>query len=56
MDNWFALLQAAAVGDREACIAWSLEVGYLTGEENEVRFRLNILQHYKRLLTHLNTS
>ncbi|EPQ56068.1 hypothetical protein GLOTRDRAFT_41127, partial [Gloeophyllum trabeum ATCC 11539] len=36
MDNWLHLLQAAASEDREACIDWSLKLGYLTGEENEV--------------------
>lgn len=36
MDNWLHLLQAAASGDREACIEWSLKLGYLTGEENDV--------------------
>ncbi|PPQ93501.1 hypothetical protein CVT25_005242 [Psilocybe cyanescens] len=36
MDSWLALLQAAAVGDREACIEWSLKVGYLTGQENSL--------------------
>ncbi|KZT65108.1 ABC1-domain-containing protein [Daedalea quercina L-15889] len=36
MDNWMHLLQAAASDDRDACVAWSLELGYLTGEENEV--------------------
>jgi aarF domain-containing kinase len=36
MDNWFNMLQAAASGDRTACIDWSLKLGYLTGEENEV--------------------
>ncbi|TRM64198.1 ABC1 family-domain-containing protein [Schizophyllum amplum] len=36
MDSWLRLLQAAASGDREACIRWSLKVGYLTGEENEL--------------------
>ncbi|KAF9476631.1 ABC1-domain-containing protein [Pholiota conissans] len=35
MDNWFSILQAAALGDRETCIEWSLKVGYLTGEEDE---------------------
>jgi len=35
MDNWFSLLQAAASGDRQACIDWSLKLGYLTGGENE---------------------
>jgi len=37
MDNWLRLLQAAAAGDREACVKWSVKLGYLTGEENEVR-------------------
>lgn len=36
IDNWLRLLQAAASDDRQACIEWSLKVGYLTGEENEV--------------------
>lgn len=31
------LLQAAAADDRDACIKWSLKLGYLTGAENEVR-------------------
>lgn len=44
MDNWFSILQAAALGDREACIASSLRIGYLTGEENEVRSTLLFLQ------------
>ena len=37
MDNWLHLLQAAAADDREACIKWSLKVGYLTGQEDEVK-------------------
>ncbi|THH13313.1 hypothetical protein EW146_g6888 [Bondarzewia mesenterica] len=36
IDNWLRLLQAAASGDRAASIKWSLKLGYLTGEENEV--------------------
>ena len=36
MDKWLSLLQSAASGDREACIEWSLKLGYLTGEENQV--------------------
>lgn len=36
MDNWLRLLRAAASQDRDACIQWSLKLGYLTGEENEV--------------------
>ncbi|KAI6118022.1 ABC1-domain-containing protein [Pisolithus sp. B1] len=35
MDKWLHLLQAAAAEDREACAHWSLELGYLTGQENE---------------------
>lgn len=37
IDDWLRLLQAAAREDRAACIEWSLKLGYLTGEENEVR-------------------
>ena len=36
VNNWFQLLQAAVTDDRDACMAWSLKLGYLTGEENEV--------------------
>lgn len=36
MDNWLHLLQAAVAEDRSACANWSLKLGYLTGEENEV--------------------
>jgi aarF domain-containing kinase len=36
IDNWFGLLDAAVSGDRQACIDWSLKLGYLTGQENEV--------------------
>ncbi|KAL1739828.1 ABC1 family-domain-containing protein [Schizophyllum fasciatum] len=36
MDSWLRLLQAAASGDREACVRWSTQVGYLTGAEEEV--------------------
>ena len=38
IDNWFGLLDAAVSGDRQACIDWSLKLGYLTGQENEVFF------------------
>jgi len=38
IDNWLRLLQAAEAGDREACRERSIKLGYLTGEENEVRF------------------
>ncbi|KAH9887015.1 ABC1-domain-containing protein [Cubamyces lactineus] len=36
IDNWLRLLSAAVAEDRDACIEWSLKLGYLTGEENEV--------------------
>ncbi|KAH9476782.1 Protein ABC1-like protein, mitochondrial [Psilocybe cubensis] len=42
MDSWLALLQAAAVGDRDTCIDWSRKVGYLTGEENEVMLNAHV--------------
>jgi len=44
MDNWFSLLQAAASGDRQACIDWSLKLGYITGGENEAS--VNFTTHY----------
>jgi aarF domain-containing kinase len=37
IDRWLHLLQAAAQEDREACVTWSLKLGYLTGEEDQVR-------------------
>ncbi|KAI9435456.1 ABC1-domain-containing protein [Lactarius indigo] len=36
IDNWLRLLLAAAGPDREGCLRWSLELGYLTGEENDM--------------------
>ncbi|KII90203.1 hypothetical protein PLICRDRAFT_107897 [Plicaturopsis crispa FD-325 SS-3] len=36
MDSWLRLLTAAAAEDRAACIECSLQLGYLTGAENEV--------------------
>jgi aarF domain-containing kinase len=36
MDNWLRLLLAAARQDREGCLRWSLKLGYLTGEEDDV--------------------
>jgi aarF domain-containing kinase len=41
IDNWLHLLQAAASDDFDACVCWSRELGYLTGEENEVRVVLS---------------
>lgn len=45
MDDWLHLLQAAAAEDRPACAEWSLKLGYLTGEENEVRAGLATVTH-----------
>jgi len=42
IDNWLRLLQAAASDDRQACIDWSVKVGYLTGEENEMMFDAHV--------------
>lgn len=36
IDNWLRLLQAAASGDRATSIERSIQLGYLTGEENEM--------------------
>jgi aarF domain-containing kinase len=36
IDNWLRLLLAAAQQDREGCLRWSLKLGYLTGEEDNV--------------------
>lgn len=37
IDNWFRLLQAAVEEDYDRVKEWSLKLGYLTGEENDVR-------------------
>lgn len=37
MDGWYRLLKAALEGDREVMRIESQKLGYLTGEENEVR-------------------
>ncbi|KIK18606.1 hypothetical protein PISMIDRAFT_181727 [Pisolithus microcarpus 441] len=42
MDKWLRLLQAAAAEDRDACAHWSLELGYLTGQENETMLDAHI--------------
>ena len=36
MDSWLRLLQAAASDDKQKCIEESIDLGYLTGEEDEV--------------------
>jgi hypothetical protein len=50
MDDWLRL-QPAASEDRTACAEVSRSLGYLTGEENEVRLSLTHF-HPTRLLTH----
>ncbi|KAI6003186.1 ABC1-domain-containing protein [Pisolithus orientalis] len=35
IDKWLHLLQAAAAEDHDACAHWSLELGYLTGQEDQ---------------------
>lgn len=42
IDKWMHILQAAVAEDREACIHWSLELGYLTGEESETMLDAHI--------------
>jgi aarF domain-containing kinase len=42
MDSWLRLLQAAASDDKQKCIEESLNLGYLTGEEDEVRSLLDL--------------
>jgi len=37
IDNWFRLLQAAVEEDYDRVKEWSLKLGYLTGEESDVR-------------------
>jgi len=37
IDGWLQLLRAAIASNEEACVHWSKQLGYLTGEENEVR-------------------
>ena len=52
MDDWLRLLQAAATQDRNACTEWSLKLGYLTGEENEVCVDIvTVTQSYHHLAT-----
>jgi len=35
IDKWMHVLQAAVAEDKDACVHWSRELGYLTGEESE---------------------
>ncbi|KEP47306.1 putative ABC1-ubiquinol-cytochrome-C reductase complex assembly-like protein [Rhizoctonia solani 123E] len=35
MDDWFKLLSAAVQEDRDACVEYSLKLGYLTGAESQ---------------------
>ncbi|EJD05228.1 ABC1-domain-containing protein [Fomitiporia mediterranea MF3/22] len=42
IDKWMHVLQAAVNEDRERCIHWSLELGYLTGKESETMLDAHI--------------
>lgn len=42
---WLGLLRAAVSGDRAACEAWSVAIGYLSGGESEVRAPRAMLTH-----------
>ncbi|WVQ79464.1 hypothetical protein IAT38_001563 [Cryptococcus sp. DSM 104549] len=42
MDGWYRLLKSALEGDREAMRVESLNLGYLTGEENDVMLQAHI--------------
>ncbi|CAK5271871.1 unnamed protein product [Mycena citricolor] len=55
MDDWLRLLQAAAQEDRSACIEFSLRLGYLTGEENELMLDAHV-QSMILLATPFRTS
>jgi aarF domain-containing kinase len=37
MDDWLRLLQSRVDGNREQCARYSLKLGYLTGNQSEVR-------------------
>lgn len=53
MDSWLRLLQAAASEDRTACSELSRSLGYLTGEENDVR---SSPTHRRHILIHQCTG
>ncbi|WFC94203.1 hypothetical protein MBRA1_000836 [Malassezia brasiliensis] len=42
MDAWISLLRAAVAGDREACEAWSIAIGYLNGKEPETMRKAHV--------------
>ncbi|KAK8849455.1 hypothetical protein IAR55_004788 [Kwoniella newhampshirensis] len=42
MDGWYRLLKSALVGDREAMRVESLNLGYLTGEEEDVMLEAHL--------------
>ncbi|KAF5325897.1 hypothetical protein D9611_000781 [Ephemerocybe angulata] len=42
MDGWLSLLQAAASGNKEASVEWSIKLGYLTGKENEIMVNAHV--------------
>jgi aarF domain-containing kinase len=43
MDSWFALISAAIRGDREVMKEESKNIGYFTGEEEEVSYGISTL-------------
>lgn len=58
MDNWLRLLQSAANEDRDACIHWSLKLGYLIGKESEVcvRLRPSACVRFKQTIGHVGRT
>ncbi|WFD29580.1 hypothetical protein MSPP1_000589 [Malassezia sp. CBS 17886] len=54
IDLWLALLRAAVAGDADACAHWSVQIGYLTGEESaamrgaHVRSMLTLGEPFRR--------
>jgi aarF domain-containing kinase len=50
MDNWLRLLLAAARQDRDECLRWSLKLGYLTGEEDDVSLSFSLRLYPRSVL------
>ena len=42
-DKYLRVIEAAVAGDRDACLAWSIKLGFLTGEESPVRAILMVV-------------
>jgi aarF domain-containing kinase len=53
MDNWYRLLSSVVTDDRDLMRKYSLEVGYLTGEEHEVSQSHVCPGHVKALILFL---